>query len=67
MDWSTLFALLQLVWGAVSPQLKAMALAELKVMEQQASDAHKPWLVALIKEAEVLVSAALATQAAPAP
>jgi len=50
------WTLLQLVWGAVSPALKTAALAELKTLE--VAEASQPLLLMIIKEAEILVTAA---------
>lgn len=55
MDWSKILPILQLLWSAVSPELKAVALKELKALEVE--DAKKPLLLMLIKEAEAIVAA----------
>lgn len=55
MDWSSVFALLQLVWTAASPELKVLAYAELQKLI--AADAGKhPFLDAILTEAEKLVA-----------
>lgn len=56
MDWSVILPILQLIWTATNPALKAAALAELKTLEVVEKD--KPILLYFIKEAEVLVAAA---------
>lgn len=56
MPWPVILPILQLIWSAVSPSLKAAALTELKALE--VTEAGQPMLLALIKEAEVLVAAA---------
>jgi hypothetical protein len=53
MPWDKILPILQLIWSAVSPELKSLALGELKSLEVQ--DASQPLLLALIKEAETML------------
>ncbi len=56
MPWNVILPILNMIWSAASPALKAAALAELKGLE--VAEAGQPFLEYFIKEAEVLVSAA---------
>lgn len=50
----TLWALLQLVWGAEEPQVKAWALTQLKALEVK--EAGRPMIEMLIKAAEDMLA-----------
>ena len=55
MNWSVILPILQLIWSAVSPELKQAALAELQLLASQ--ETANPLLAAIILEAEKVVSA----------
>jgi hypothetical protein len=56
LPWPIIMPILNVIWSACSPALRAAALAELKTLE--VADAAQPVLEFIIKEAEVLVAAA---------